>query len=119
MESNQAPHAIDATLRLRLLDGAEILRHRRDLTHCLIPHRYEKGINAILPIVSLGLRRKWAPTPRKVLEEARDGPTAPDSVIAAEFDIPYSGLLGWLGVVWYFGIYWLWISTYLGFQDAL
>ena len=53
------------------------------------------------------------------MEEARDGPTAPDSIIAAEFDIPYSGLLGWLGVVWYFGIYWLWISTYLGFQDAL
>ena len=36
-KSNQEPHAIDATLRLRLLDGAEILRHRRDLTHCLIP----------------------------------------------------------------------------------
>ena len=35
-KSTQAPHAIDATLRLRLLDGAEILRHRRDLTHCLI-----------------------------------------------------------------------------------
>uniref|UniRef100_A0A7S4EAG0 Uncharacterized protein n=1 Tax=Pelagomonas calceolata TaxID=35677 RepID=A0A7S4EAG0_9STRA len=80
---------------------------------------YEKGINAILPLVSLDLREKWAPTPREVLEEARDGPTAPDSIIAAEFDIPYSGLLGWLGVVWYFGVYWLWISTYLGFQDAL
>ena len=33
-KSNQAPHAIDATLRLRLLDGVEILRHRRDRTHC-------------------------------------------------------------------------------------
>ena len=35
-KSNQAPHAIDATLRLRLLDGVEILRHRSDLSHCLI-----------------------------------------------------------------------------------
>ena len=35
-KSNQAPHAIDATLRLRLLDGVEILRHRCDLSHCLI-----------------------------------------------------------------------------------